>query len=666
MARPATKRVPSVASTSSAASVPAKHAPPARPHPFPLLSSHQQRSASASATLPTTSSLSSNSVNSGWTMVGSGSATSSSRVVGGSELGSSSDAERSTTNGRGKSHSTTDAPRAGGSSSICFAGSPPTDVGSTAAEAVLQASMSSLSPVSSDVDTASPEARTSLSNINTGLEKKHEREAIESVSTIRHNYLDIVKDPFAALDSLMLSSSSTDVALNPPTPSSSDPMTPSSALERQKNHVQQLGRGFNDLRSPGASPLPTPMPRSASQSVAARKFARADSFDPMTMAGDGIIMSGTRWGNSRSNLNKQGSTSSRDSNDEDSLYEALPSNDPTRSSIEAPIVSSSPRASATLGLSPGVGLRREKSVRTKRRWREFYRSLQCETASAQRSSSSSSTSSGVDVSKLRELAWNGIPSELRPIVWPMLLGYLPPQASTRSTTLARKREEYRKAVQLAFGQDPFETQGSATSGQIATPPTSASPAPLASSSSGRGTPIGGRSRGSEEEKLWHQISIDVPRTNPRIPLWQRPTTQRSLERLLYVWAIRHHATGYVQGMSDLATPFYQVFLSIYLQEGGSRTDVVEDFDTTHLPKEILLAVEADSYWCLGKLLDGIQENYIHNQPGIIRQVRRMEELVGRIDGEYLSRHSSPASCTHYLLPSFALQLLSTSIYVPNQ
>lgn len=39
---------------------------------------------------------------------------------------------------------------------------------------------------------------------------------------------------------------------------------------------------------------------------------------------------------------------------------------------------------------------------------------------------------------------------------------------------------------------------------------------------------------------------------------------QSLERILYVWAIRHPASGYVQGINDLATPFFQVFLSAFI------------------------------------------------------------------------------------------------------
>lgn len=41
-------------------------------------------------------------------------------------------------------------------------------------------------------------------------------------------------------------------------------------------------------------------------------------------------------------------------------------------------------------------------------------------------------------------------------------------------------------------------------------------------------------------------------------------SSQCLERILYVWAIRHPASGYVQGINDLATPFFEVFLSAYL------------------------------------------------------------------------------------------------------
>jgi hypothetical protein len=48
-----------------------------------------------------------------------------------------------------------------------------------------------------------------------------------------------------------------------------------------------------------------------------------------------------------------------------------------------------------------------------------------------------------------------------------------------------------------------------------------------------------------------QIVVDLPRTNPTIELFQDERVQLSLHRLLYIWAIRHPGTGYVQA----STPF---------------------------------------------------------------------------------------------------------------
>ena len=61
----------------------------------------------------------------------------------------------------------------------------------------------------------------------------------------------------------------------------------------------------------------------------------------------------------------------------------------------------------------------------------------------------------------------------------------------------------------------------------------------------------------------------------------------------------------------------------------------EVFDVGDLDPAVLAAIEADSFWCLSKLLDGIQDNYINQQPGIQRLVKRMSELVKRIDGKLM-------------------------------
>ncbi|ORY25082.1 rab-GTPase-TBC domain-domain-containing protein [Naematelia encephala] len=221
------------------------------------------------------------------------------------------------------------------------------------------------------------------------------------------------------------------------------------------------------------------------------------------------------------------------------------------------------------------GINRQRSVRTERRREKFAKVLRGRLEDG----------GGVDLAELRRLAWSGIPSEVRPIAWQLLLNYLPLPTQPRLTTLSRKRKEYSQLVDQYFG----------------------------------------RGLAFLDQQIWHQIEIDVPRTRPGIPLWSCLTAQRSLERILYVWAIRHPASGYVQGINDLVCPFFQVFLSAYID-----TDP-ELFDVAHLPSSALAAIEADSFWCLSKLLDGIQDNYISHQPGIQRLVKRMSELVKRID-----------------------------------
>ncbi len=200
------------------------------------------------------------------------------------------------------------------------------------------------------------------------------------------------------------------------------------------------------------------------------------------------------------------------------------------------------------------------------------------------------------------------------MTWQLLLGYLPTSSERRVATLERKRKEYLDGVRQAFDRGPIANLGS-------------------ESTRSSGKPLhAGRGRGLDEA-VWHQISIDVPRTNPHLDLYGYEATQRSLERILYVWAIRHPASGYVQGINDLVTPFWQVFLGSYITD----PNIESGMDPGQLPKPVLDAVEADSFWCLTKLLDGIQDNYISAQPGIQRQVGALRDLTTRIDAG-LAKH----------------------------
>lgn len=133
---------------------------------------------------------------------------------------------------------------------------------------------------------------------------------------------------------------------------------------------------------------------------------------------------------------------------------------------------------------------------------------------------------------LRQISWNGIPKIHRPVVWKLLIGYLPVNTKRQEGFLQRKRKEYRDSLKHTFSDQH-----------------------------------------SRDIPTWHQIEIDIPRTNPHIPLYQFKSVQNSLQRILYLWAIRHPASGYVQGINDLVTPFFETFLTEYLPP--SQIDDVE-------------------------------------------------------------------------------------------
>ncbi|XP_066525885.1 TBC1 domain family member 22A isoform X2 [Hoplias malabaricus] len=196
-----------------------------------------------------------------------------------------------------------------------------------------------------------------------------------------------------------------------------------------------------------------------------------------------------------------------------------------------------------------------------------------------------------DLEELRKLSWSGIPRQVRPITWKLLSGYLPANAERRASTLQRKRMEY-----FGFIEQYYDSRND-----------------------------------EHHQDTYRQIHIDIPRTNPLIPLFQQASVQEIFERILFIWAIRHPASGYVQGINDLVTPFFVVYVFEYIEEE------VENFDVSSLQEEVLRNIEADSFWCMSKLLDGIQDNYTFAQPGIQRKVKALEELVSRID-ETVHRH----------------------------
>ncbi|KAK8826385.1 hypothetical protein WA538_001523 [Blastocystis sp. DL] len=196
----------------------------------------------------------------------------------------------------------------------------------------------------------------------------------------------------------------------------------------------------------------------------------------------------------------------------------------------------------------------------------------------------------IDMKSLRTLAWKGIPSEYRAVTWKLLLGYLPSVRSRQQAIIQRKRREYKEYIPRLFEVDDSE-------------------------------------RTEDELAALHQISVDVPRTSCGSIILKSEDMQLRLKRLLYIWANRHPACGYVQGINDLCVPFIITFLNDHFP------DMVCELDWEAVDASVLDEVEADTYYCISRLLDGIQDHYTTDQPGIQRMVKKLEDLVRRTDAE---------------------------------
>lgn len=257
--------------------------------------------------------------------------------------------------------------------------------------------------------------------------------------------------------------------------------------------------------------------------------------------------------------------------------------------------------------------------------------------------SPSDEDANINTQDLRALLWNGIPSDFRAFVWQVLLGYLPTNRIRHAATLKRKRQEYLEGIAMA-------------------------PVDFSKLQPDKALQVNENESNLREKQLYHQINIDVKRTNPTDKLYSYPETQMSLRKVLYLWAVRHPASGYVQGINDLCTPFYLVFIQSYLRvvqckaknepcffsvpdlidESGCddvenalltdpdlQTYTLDNLEPSKISLRVFSLIEADIYWCLSRLLETITDNYIHEQPGIIRQLGELRNLISKIDPELL-------------------------------
>ncbi len=185
--------------------------------------------------------------------------------------------------------------------------------------------------------------------------------------------------------------------------------------------------------------------------------------------------------------------------------------------MEKQVAAASPKSSVVADLMKSSA---EAPTREKEKYVSTYRTSQFEKLLAMED---------VNLASLRTLAWNGVPSKYRADVWQMLLGYLPTNRDRRAAALDRKRKEYFESISMYFAVADID-------------------------------------RTKQDEENLSQISIDLPRTSPNVAFFQQNVVQDAMKRILYIWSIRHPASGYVQGMNDLLTPLLLVSLQPFVED----------------------------------------------------------------------------------------------------
>lgn len=115
-----------------------------------------------------------------------------------------------------------------------------------------------------------------------------------------------------------------------------------------------------------------------------------------------------------------------------------------------------------------------------------------------------------------------------------------------------------------------------------------------------------------DDAIAKQIDLDLPRTYAFSDTHTRQvleSSSASMRQVLFKWAVRRPASGYVQGMNDILLPFYLV--------QANSTD--KNF------------VEAVVFWQFDAFLETLQDRYTHGQIALHRQLARLRALLSVLD-----------------------------------
>ncbi|ELP93876.1 hypothetical protein EIN_177730 [Entamoeba invadens IP1] len=200
-------------------------------------------------------------------------------------------------------------------------------------------------------------------------------------------------------------------------------------------------------------------------------------------------------------------------------------------------------------------------------------------------------SNSVTKKDLQRLCWKGVPWHFRPKVWRILTNETPLSLSKQDTTLLQKRINYfqLRDQTLVELHEPELTSKT-------------------------------------------QIDKDLLRSNKFLNFLSHQRVISLMRNILLLFSIRHPASGYTQGMSDLLVPFVTVFLSEYI-----AVDTIVKSSIDILPKDFLNNVEADSYYAFDYILTNIQDYYTYQHQGVQQRIDQMNDILKTLDRD-ISKH----------------------------
>eukprot|EP01084_Bolivina_argentea_P226603 382751_1 len=214
----------------------------------------------------------------------------------------------------------------------------------------------------------------------------------------------------------------------------------------------------------------------------------------------------------------------------------------------------------------------------------------------------------LNYSKLKQMCWKGIPSSIRPQIWKLLLKYTPKKLSRRAKQLQNKRNEYNHLRKLYFEK--------------------ATKYP--------------NKLDIYQQKLLQWTELDIKRMQYNYSenkILQTIELRNVLQRILYMFGLKHSCIGYYSGILDI---LIIIILSFIPNHTLNNSDVsytykctyIHSYDRFFYHKRINWnVIEADSYWCLENLFESKQlfNNYTNDFTVTLNMVKCLKYILKKIN-----------------------------------